>query len=527
MRVLLVTGQLAKEMVKEYAKESKVKTSVVDLPVSVAAFLTPDYVARELRQRTIRDFDSILVPGLVGGDVTVIDEATGVPAFKGPRYAADIPVVLDLLKEVKLSKVTPACDLIRDQLRERAEREIALVEKRRTELLRKRGSMLIGKGKGSVAIGRDFPMRVVAEIADAPLLSNREIQKKARYYAELGADIIDVGMMVGESRPKDAERAIRAVKRAVKIPVSIDTMDVKEAKAAIKASADLLLSIDAGNMGELASTVRDVPVVVLPTNQRKGYSPKESVERVKALERNLRKAKKLGIKKAIGDLVLESPSIPGLVNSLIAFHDFAMRNPPIPLLFGVGNVTELTDADSIGVNALLATIASEIGVSLLFTTEGSDKTRGSVRELVKAAKMAFLAKRRKSAPKDLGLDLLILKDKRFYEEPYDRGIEKTTRTAVVKKVRESAADPLGCFKIVLDREKGMITAIHYRKGAKEPDVIIKGRTAAEVQSRIVDEGLMYTLDHAMCIGNELCKAEIALRTGKGYVQDVPLFKLFR
>jgi dihydropteroate synthase len=37
-------------------------------------------------------------------------------------------------------------------------------------------------------------------------------------------------------------------------------------------------------------------------------------------------------------------------------------------------------------------------------------------------------------------------------------------------------------------------------------------------------GLVSTLDHAAYLGSELAKAEVALRTGKEYIQDSSLFK---
>ena len=100
------------------------------------------------------------------------------------------------------------------------------------------------------------------------------------------------------------------------------------------------------------------------------------------------------------------------MESFVAFQEFAERNPNVPLFVGVSNVTELFDADSVGVNALLARLSSEVGASILLATEKSNKAKGTVTEEVAAAKMMFLAKKRGSVPKDLGIDLLILKDKR-------------------------------------------------------------------------------------------------------------------
>jgi dihydropteroate synthase-like protein len=522
VKVLLVTGLLAKDMVTHYAQRSKVKTKVLALKVPVAALLTPKYIAKETEKLKLRDFDMILVPGLIRGDTSIIEDTTGIPAFKGPRYAADLPTVLDVLGRVELSKVTPACDLLKDELQRKALQEIDLTEKKRDVLLKNPGNMLVRE----LAIGKDFPMRVMAEIIDAPFLSDYEIQATARHYVKLGAEIIDVGMVVGEPRPSDARRAVKAVKGVVNVPVSIDTLDPDEAKEAVSAGADLVLSIDGGNIEDMAAFASKIAVVVIPTNHREGYFPKKAEERVSLLEENIEKARKLGIRRIIGDLILDPVNMPGMVESLVAFHQFAKRNPDVPLLFGVGNVTELMDADSVGINALLAGIASEIGVSILLTTEKSDKAKNCIKELAIASKMMFLAKKRGSVPKDLGLDLLVLKDKRIREEPYDREIEAETQSiTVAEKCRSPLYDPKGCFKIMIDRANDVIAALHFSTSKRDkPTVIIKGKTAEDVYAKIVEMGLVTRLDHAAYLGSELAKAEIALETGKEYIQDSPLFK---
>ncbi len=113
MKVLLVTGQLAQDMVRGYAMESSVETETVALKLAVAAFLTPQTIINGLKGAKLIDFNMILVPGLVRGDTVEISKAFGVPAFKGPRYAADLPTVLDSLCDVELSTTVPACDLLR------------------------------------------------------------------------------------------------------------------------------------------------------------------------------------------------------------------------------------------------------------------------------------------------------------------------------------------------------------------------------------------------------------------------------
>ena len=117
MKVLLVTGQLAEEIVQRYAQKSSVETEILALKVAVAAFLTPQTIADGLKERKLTDFNAIIVPGLVRGDTTAISKVTGVATFKGPRYAADLPTVLDSLCEVQLSPTVPADDLLREKLR--------------------------------------------------------------------------------------------------------------------------------------------------------------------------------------------------------------------------------------------------------------------------------------------------------------------------------------------------------------------------------------------------------------------------
>ena len=129
-----------------------------------------------------------------------------------------------------------------------------------------------------------------------------------------------------------------------------------------------------------------------------------------SLEENVEAAKSFGIL-VIADPVL-SPPLQGLAASIKGYIDFRRSNPNLPLFFGVGNVTELLDADSQGSNALLAALGSELEASILFTPEYSPKARGSVGELRTASEMMMLARHRHSPPKDLGIDLLVLKEKR-------------------------------------------------------------------------------------------------------------------
>ncbi len=482
MKVLLVTSALEKDAVEGYAKQSQVETDVLALNVAVAAFLTPKTISEALKKTNIKSYDLILTPGLICGDTSAITKAVGTPAFKGPRYAANLPLVLDMLGQVKLSTVEPACDLLREKLQEKALKEIKKTEQNRLELLKKPGSMLIG----GLAVGKDFPMRVLAEIVDAPQMTDDAIVRLAKRYVKAGADLVDVGMVAGESYPSEAKRIVALVKRAVDVPVSIDSLDPAEIREAVRGGADLVLSGDAGNLEEISPFASKVAVVVIPTNQRQGVFPKKAEERVAFLEETIAKAKRLGISKCVADLILDPTDV---LESFTAFRMFAQRNPDVPLFVGVSNVTELMDADSVGVNALLARLSSEVGASILLATEKSDKVQGSVGEEATAAKMMFLAKKRGSVPKDLGVDLLVFKDKRNREEPYDKTLEQKAPVICAEKPFAAELDSSGCFRIVLDRLGGDIVALHFpSQKTDKPDRIVKGETADALYTEIAQLG---------------------------------------
>ena len=517
MKALLVTGQLAAQTVKQYAKQSATPTEVIALGVQVAAFLTPATISQALKTMNLKDITIILTPGQMPGDTKIITEAVGVPAFKGPRYAADLPVVLDCLSEVELSTTIPACDLLREKLQKKALAELEKVEQNRDALIGKPGHLQIG----NLTAGKQLPMRVLVEIVDAPLMETAEIQRLAKRYVAEGANIIDVGMLAGQSRPEDAERAVKAAKTAAKVPVSIDTLNPAEIEAAVKAGADLILSADEGNIEALAEFAKEVPVVVIPSNQSKGVFPHEPMERVQMLERLIAQAKQLGFTKVIGDLILEPTHV---VDSYVAFREFNRRNPTVPLLIGIANVVELFDADSVGLNALLARLSSEVNVDILLTTEKTPKARGCVHEVAVASKMMFLSKQRDSVPRDLGLDLLVLKDKVERGITYNVGKAKVVRAKMAVKSVEM--DPRGVFRIMVDKDARALVALYYVSNeAGEPSIVVRGADASAVMAEVLHLGLVSRLDHAAYLGGELAKAEEALRIGRDYIQDSALFRI--
>ncbi len=520
MKILIVTGKLASKLVKKVSNQSDHDINVYTVDTPIAAFLTPTKIIEELEKLEdsfIESLDMIITPGLLRKDVSPINDKKGIPTFKGPKDAADLGVVLEMMEKLELSPKIPADKLIEDELKRRALEFIDNFEndhKNVQKLLRKPENISVGK----LPVGEDFPMRVLAEIANAPLLSREDLIKRAEYFVRNGADMVDIGMMAGENMAESIPGMVKILKEHLgNIPVSIDTLNPLEIEAAVEAGVDMVLSLDLGNYNEVLPLMEEkkIPAVILPTDFSKNWTPKTVEERVDALE-DLRK--KCGNMEVIADLILDPINSQSIVESIIACHEFKTRNR-IPLFFGVGNVTELLDVDSVGVNALLSGIAMELGASILFTPEESGKTIGSVKELSVSSDMMFLAKNRGSVPKDLGINLLVLKDKRRRETLSEEIDVPVVEGKIDPKFMQ---DPAGSFKIMVS--EGVITAVHYQD--MQPKIAITGKNAKEIYDEILKRGLISRMEHATYLGSELEKAEIAAKLNKNYVQDFPLFKKF-
>jgi dihydropteroate synthase-like protein len=329
-------------------------------------------------------------------------------------------------------------------------------------------------------------------------------------------------MLAWQSRPDDVKRAVFAVRSAVDVPVSIDTLNPLEIKSAVDAGIDLILSGDDGNLEKIAPFAKKTPIVIIPMNQQRGYFPRKVGTRVRMLERLVKKAKRLGFTRVVGDLVLEPSNV---LDSFVAYRDFANRNPEVPLMVGIANVVELFDADSVGLNALLARLSSEVNASILLVTEKSPKAMGSVKEVAVAAKMMYLSKKRNSVPRDLGLDLLILKQKKNFENltTYIEG--DCTVVSANPSPEKFVNDPCGIFRVNVDHKSGVIILLHFGSVEDEqPLHVLKGRTAESILCEVVRLSWVSLLEHSGYLGRELAKAEVALHLGRGYVQDAELFR---
>jgi dihydropteroate synthase-like protein len=477
MRILLATGRLAYPVVKEVTGD---RADVLMLDIGVAAFITPKMLEKAIADRK-GDYDLVLVPGLCGSDFSGLEKKLGLKIRLGPKHAYDIPLALQYADRIEFSHKVSACQLLSSIKRENALKEFEQLE----------SSASCAFTLRNVKVGGASAMKVMAEVVDASKLGDMDLARKIEGYAS--ADIIDLGIPL-ESSEEAVRHAVKVARSATLKPVSVDTLIPEYIKAGIREGANLVLSLTGANLEAVGPAIAEkgLAAVVIPDD-----------ESLDELLYNIKTAQKLGVRHILADPVL-SPVGHGAVEAIERYREFRKLMPDMPVFFGAGNVTELMDADSIGVNALLAGIAMELNASVLFTTEASQKTVGSASELKKACMMMALSKVRKGSPKDLGIDLLVIKEKR----PRKDIIEPST---IIKAKRHAMKlDPAGSFNVFI--ENGRIYA-------KNGDVTVVGDDAQSILDTIVDMHIVSMLDHAGYLGIELKKAELALRFNRTYLQD--------
>jgi dihydropteroate synthase-like protein len=507
VKILLVTGSQACKLVEEYAEkvmreERGVELYTLCLPIPVAAMMTVEYLERELSRRIneVKQFDLIMVPGLTRGDLSGLSSKLGVKLVKGPRYIDELHLAVKaILSGLELSPRDPADVLIGAYRRELEDR--ALVEAR---LDAERSSWFT---IGGVPISPSYPAIMLEVYAEEP--EDLDRYQRAVAYADL--------VSIGVSSEIDLSKAINLIEQArakFKKPVGVDAADLKLIERLAKL-VDFVngISVDqAQDLLQLRDSLHDKPIVIVG----RPLEPRVTVEGLVEAARSLRS---MGFTKIILDPVL-APPLQGLVKSIEAYATIK-RLVDAPVLMGVGNVTELVDVDSVGVNALLAFMGVELGVEIFLTTESSTKTRGSTRELRVALEMAIVAKRLGRPPKDLSRSLLFLKSKR----PATTTMEKARETIYSDERPKWTPDPKGYFKIYVDHSKGEIVVQHYNYSSKAPTLEVRSRDPYAIINVLLSRGLVSSQVHIFYLGVELSKAKIALDLGREYEQDKELFEV--
>src|SRR5262249_28348680 len=190
----------------------------------------------------------------------------------------------------------------------------------------------------------------------------------------------------------------------------------------------------------------------------------------------------------------------GFAPALGRYLEVRRRYPDVPMMMGIGNLTELTDVDSAGVNVLLAGFCQEVGIRSVLTTEVINWCRSSVRELDLARRLVYHAVTNQVLPKNLEPDLVMLRDPRLHEHGQETLGELATRITD-KNFR-------------LFAERGLVHVLNadmFLQGANPFKLFDDMQTRAPVDPA-----------HAFYLGYEMAKAVTALALGKNYVQDQAL-----
>lgn len=333
----------------------------------------------------------------------------------------------------------------------------------------------------------DHSIEIIAEINHASQLTLDQLKTTATKLLQDGADYIDLGCSPGRSWATVGEAVKLLIDLGAK--VSIDSFDPKEVADACRAGASLVLSVNSTNRA--AAVDWDAEVVVVPDVPDDKKSFQETIEFLSQQHVPMRL-----------DPILEPIGF-GVTKSLLRYAWCREQYPDAIMMMGIGNITELTDVDSAGVNVMLLGICQELGIQSVLTTEVINWARTSVKECALARQLVHFACENRVPPKHLEPDLVMLRDERLNEFPFEtiQGIGAAIKDKNVRIFISSGA-------------------IH----ALSAQTHVYGSDPYRVMQDLLDSpiGESITPGHAGYLGYELAKAKTAITLGKQYEQDQPL-----
>jgi dihydropteroate synthase-like protein len=329
-----------------------------------------------------------------------------------------------------------------------------------------------------------YDIAILAEINHAPRLDRAEILKQAQALHAQGADVIDLGCDPGStwSGVGDTVKALREAG----LRVSIDSFDPQEVEAAVAAGAELVLSVNGSNVSAARSW--GCEVVALP----------DVLATLEGLDQTIEKLQAWGVKYRI-DPVIEPIGL-GFAASLGRYLEVRRRYPGAEVLMGVGNLTELTDVDSAGINVLLLGFCQEVGIRSVLTTQVINWCRSCVRELDLARRLVYHACSQRVLPKHVEPNLVMLRD------PKLRIHGEAMLTDLAARITDR--------NFRLFAERGQLHVLNSQMFLHGSDPFALFAQMCEREN--IDAS------HAFYLGYELAKAVTALTLGKNYVQDQAL-----
>ncbi|SAL80596.1 hypothetical protein AWB71_06156 [Caballeronia peredens] len=327
-----------------------------------------------------------------------------------------------------------------------------------------------------------YETEIFAEIVDAPRLTLDGIAARAREYKRQGADVIDIGCLP-ETAFAHLEDAVIMLKEQG-YRVSVDSMRDEELLRGGRAGADYVMSLNIDSLW-IADEIAATPVLV----------PREPAD-VASLDHAIDAMTKRG-RAFLADPILD-PIPFGLAASIARYVSLRERHADVPIMMGVGNVTELTEADTSGINAVLFGMCAELRVAAVLTTSVSLHARRAVREADVARRIMHAARETQTLPKGISADLSALHAKRPF--PYDAG--------EIDAIAAAVRDPN--FRVQVSAQG---VHVYNRDGhhvAADPFALYPGL-------KVEHDG-----GHAFYLGVQLARAEIAWQLGKRFDQDQPL-----
>lgn len=438
-----VTGRLAesavREAVRSLAAQHSFSYSIGVMPITVAALMTPRWLRRHLDVPD--EATHVIVPGYCDNGLQELAESLGIPVIPGPKDCRAMPELF--------GPSTP--------------------------------------GDANEDATSAYDIEIIAEVNHVPRKSVEEVISISRQMMEAGADRIDIGCDPSQRCARIGDYVAALVDLGM--TVSIDTFDEWEAAEGVRRGASLVLSVHSENVE--AASQWGCEVVVIP----------DASGDEKSLEKNIDFLSRQQVPLRI-DPILE-PIGAGLMESLMRYAVVRNQFPDHAMMMGVGNVTELSDVDSAGINLLLLGICQELRIESVLTTQVINWARSSVRECDLARRLVHYSLKHRIPPKRLSTDLLLLRDAKLLQHS-DQALNQLAESIKDTNYRLFAQD---------DGIHLLSAGLHLSD--RDPFRLFEQLLELEISENF-DAG------HAFYLGFEMAKASLAILLGKQYEQDQSL-----